>query len=190
MTNIKNLLPCRTLRAAAAASILSALVWLAASSAVSAQPIKIVAVGASNTKGWGVGVENSFSSQLGAKLRARGYHVEIHNAGVPGSRTHGMLERLDHVVPDRTHLVILQPGSNDLRFFGSKEQRAANVAEIVRRLRARKIPVVVYDRDVPSNMYQWDGIHFTVAGHALIAERLLPEVTAMLATKSRTLARQ
>jgi acyl-CoA thioesterase-1 len=155
-----------------------------------ADPIHIVAVGASNTRGWGVGEENSFPSQIGTLLRARGYNVQIHNAGVPGSRTQGMLDRLDRVVPDGTSLVILQPGSNDLRFFGSKAQRKANIAEIVRRLRARGIPVVVYDRDVPRELLQWDGIHFTVAGHALIAERLLPEVLAVLRHHGRAAAQR
>jgi acyl-CoA thioesterase-1 len=155
-----------------------------------ADPIHIVAVGASNTRGWGVGEENSFPSQIGARLRALGYNVKIHNAGVPGSRTRGLLDRLDRVVPDGTGLVILQPGSNDLRFFGSKAQRTANIAEIVRRLRTRGIPVVVYDRDIPRKLLQWDGIHFTAAGHALIAERLLPEVLAALRRRDRAAARQ
>jgi hypothetical protein len=38
-----------------------------------------------------------------------------------------MLGRIDRDVPDETDVVIVQPGSNDQRFFGTLQQRAANV---------------------------------------------------------------
>jgi acyl-CoA thioesterase-1 len=50
-----------------------------------------------------------------------------------------MLRRIDKDVPSGTDIAILQPGGNDLRFFGTKQQRAANIAEMERRLRARSI---------------------------------------------------
>jgi acyl-CoA thioesterase I len=88
-----------------------------------------------------------------------------------------MLNRLDSAVPAGTDLVVLQPGSNDLRFFGSKERRSANIQAIVSRLHARNIRVVVYDPgDLPSDAYQWDGIHFTTATHAKIAATLAAEI--------------
>ena len=46
-----------------------------------------------------------------------------------------------------------RPGSNDLRFFGTLEQRTANVAEMARRLRARSIKVLVYDEPVPPRVF-------------------------------------
>src|SRR5262245_57312724 len=36
--------------------------------------------------------------------------------------------RLDSAVPKGTDIVILQPGANDLRFFGTKEARTANIS--------------------------------------------------------------
>jgi acyl-CoA thioesterase I len=69
------------------------------------------------------------------------------------------------------------PGDNDLRFFGSKEQRAANIATIVDRLRARNIRVIVFENTiVPEAYYQWDGIHFTSEGHTLVASHLMQQL--------------
>jgi hypothetical protein len=46
--------------------------------------------------------------------------------------------------------------ANDLRFFGSKEQRDANITAILRRLHARHIKVIVFENTiVPVKLYQW-----------------------------------
>jgi len=146
-----------------------------------AGPLNIVAIGASNTAGWGVGSQNAYPARLQAMLRDEGYDARVINAGVSFSTTNGMLGRLDSAVPAGTSLLILQPGGNDLRFFGSKEQRAANIAAIVRRMRERKIEVIVFDNDiVPPEYLQWDGIHFTAKGHAWAASWLMLEVIASL----------
>lgn len=153
-------------------------------SGIAAAPLNIVAVGASNTAGWGVGSSNAYPAQLEAMLKAKGYDAHVTNAGVSFSTTTGMLERLDSVVPSGTSVVILQPGGNDLRFFGSKERRAANIAAIVRRMRARHIGVIIFENEVvPSEYYQWDGIHFTAKGHARAASWLMQKVMAPLERK-------
>lgn len=108
-------------------------------------------------------------------LKARGIEAEVVNAGVPFDTTGKMLARLEHDVPRGTSIVILQPGGNDLRFFGSQQQRSANIDEIKRRLHARRIAVIVYDEPLPKT-HLFDGIHLTPTGHRLIAEALLPRV--------------
>jgi acyl-CoA thioesterase-1 len=102
------------------------------------------------------------------------------NAGVGFDTTGGMLRRIDPAVPDGTRLLILQPGGNDRRFFVAEDRRAANIAAITSRLGARGIKVIVFDPVFPGEYYIFDGIHFTAAAHARIAERLLPEVIAAL----------
>jgi acyl-CoA thioesterase I len=104
---------------------------------------------------------------------------------VPFDTTAAMLKRIDSDVPQGTDVVILQPGANDRRFFVSREQRAANVAEMARRLRARGIKVVVYDEEIPWRYYSFDFIHLTPEGHAMIAAALLPRITA-IAGRPRT----
>jgi acyl-CoA thioesterase-1 len=145
-----------------------------------AAPVRIVAIGASNTHGWYIGKQAAYPAQLQALLKARGIDAQVTNAGVPFETTGMMRQRLDAEVPDGTNLVILQPGANDLRFFGSREKRAENIAEMSERLRARSIPVIVYDEDIPIRYYTFDFIHLTREGHAMIATKLLPLVIAKL----------
>jgi acyl-CoA thioesterase-1 len=134
-----------------------------------AVPLRIVAIGASNTHGWYVGNQGAYPAQLQALLRAKGIDAQITNAGVPFDTTAMMLRRIDRDVPNETDIVILQPGSNDVRFFGTMEQRAANIAEMTRRLRARAIEVIVYDENIPLRYYTINFIHWTREGHAMIA---------------------
>ncbi len=87
--------------------------------------------------------------------------------------------RLNAAVPKGTDIVILQPGANDLRFFGTKAARTANIAAMVRDLHARGIRVIVYDPDkIPADFYQWDHIHFNAAAHAKIAAILAAQIEA------------
>ena len=114
-----------------------------------------------------------------ALLRKKGINANVTNAGVNGDVTAGMLNRLDAAVPKGTDIVILQPGANDLRFFGTKAARAANIAAMAQRLRARGIRVIVYDPDkIPADFYQWDRIHFNAAAHAKIAAILAAQIAA------------
>jgi acyl-CoA thioesterase I len=164
-----------------ALAVLSALLLLAwATIGAQAAPVGIVAIGASNTHGWYVGKAGAYPTQLQALLRAKQIDAQVTNAGVPFDTTAMMLRRLDREVPDGTEIVILQPGANDRRFLGTREQRAANIAEMERRLRARGIKVVVYDEEIPLRYYTLDFIHLTREGHAMIAAALLPRVLILI----------
>jgi acyl-CoA thioesterase I len=164
--------------AAAAAAALSL------TSPAAAATLNIVAIGASNTTGFGVGSDHAYPALLQAMLRKKGINANVTNAGVNGDVTGGMLSRLDAAVPKGTDLVILQPGGNDLRFFGTKERRTANINAMVAKLRARHIRVIVYDPDpVPPDFYQWDHIHFNAAAHAKIAATLAAQISAQAAVK-------
>jgi acyl-CoA thioesterase-1 len=148
-----------------------------AASALPAGALNIVAIGASNTSGTGVGAQSAYPAVLQAMLRKKGIDAKVTNAGVPGDVTAGMKSRLDAAVPKGTDIVILQPGANDLRFFGTKEARAANIAAMVQHLHARGIRVIVYDpATIPADFYQWDHIHFNAAAHAKIAATLAAQI--------------
>jgi acyl-CoA thioesterase-1 len=143
---------------------------------------QIVCLGASNTVGEGVSKQDSFPAQLEVMLRAKGYTGQIANEGISGDTTSGMLRRLDRAVPPGTRVVILQPGGNDAR-QGSAADRAANVAEIQARLKARGITVIMLEHETahaggPQNLS--DGIHFKPEGYRLIASWLLPDVLRAL----------
>jgi acyl-CoA thioesterase I len=165
---------------------LAALILLCAPAVPSARAqatVTIVALGASNTDGWGVDRSEAYPAQLQALLRARGVDVTVRNAGIPGDTTGGMLARLGSWLADGVRLVILQPGTNDER-MGLGAERAGNIGKIRAQLDARSIGLIVVENSVldalPRREMREDGIHFTPAGHALLAERILPEVLAAL----------
>ena len=142
---------------------------------------KIVAIGASNTWGFGAGAGQSYPSQLEAMLKAHGYKVQVVNAGVLGDTTRGMLARLDASVPGDARIVILQPGGNDLRFGYTKEERAKNIRAMVAKLQKRGIRVIVADNlQGLLAKHSADGIHFNGEAHALIAKKLYPQVAGAL----------
>jgi acyl-CoA thioesterase I len=120
--------------------------------AVAAAPLRIVAIGASNTQGWYVGNQGAYPAKLQALLKAKGIDAQVINAGVPFDTTAGMLKRIDSDVPTGTDIVILQPGANDRRFLGTKEQRAANIAAMERRLRNRSIKVIATRKSPFANL--------------------------------------
>ena len=143
---------------------------------VSAQ---VVALGASNTEGKGVGSSEAFPAQLQAMLRAKGAAMSVTNAGVSGDTTGGMLARLASAVPQGTRIVIVQYGGNDAR-KGESGSRAANIAAIENQLRTRHIKILRADGLVlaalRAGMMQPDGIHLTVAGHQRVAAQLLQSI--------------
>jgi acyl-CoA thioesterase-1 len=146
--------------------------------------VRIVALGASNTEGFGVSTWEAYPARLQALLKDRGVDAEVVNAGLSGDTTAGMLARLDAFLLDGTHLLILQPGGNDTRYGITPTETAGNVAKIRSLLEQRGIPLIVIDNTflgrLPDTEMQLDGIHYTANGYAILAERLLARVLAGL----------
>lgn len=166
-----------------------------------AEPIRIVALGDSNTAGLFAGRRNAFPALIEQSLRAVGHDVEIVNRGISGDTTGGMLARLDSAVPRGTDIAIVQGGYNDGRKGVSPAQRDANVDAILRRLAARGVKTILCGLDganwsgiaqrsgatlVPgSTCYDaanvgFDGLHMNRAGHRIVASRLGPVVQRLL----------
>ncbi len=163
-------------------AILAATLGLVVAGAASAQ---IVALGASNFAGQGVDSDAAFPAQLARMLAAKGFHVQVASAGISGDTNAGMLGRLDSDVPAGTTIVILDAsgGTFNARHKGLGDQ-AADLASIKARLRARGIRVIpLWGRSIKQK--QADGLHFSVAGHALAAARLLPSVIQALGNQGR-----
>lgn len=156
--------------------LLIAMAYLAATGAAEAAHTLVVALGASSTAGKGVEVQQTYPAQLESMLNALGLQVRVVDAGVNGDSSAGMLARLDADVPDGTRIVILQAGTNDAGAPGHNE----NIAEIVARLKARSIRVVLFRtalmRDLRHDYTQDDGHHLTPEGYRILASRLLPLV--------------
>ena len=151
-----------------------------ASAPAFAATVQIVALGASNTAGKGVGEAAAWPAQLEAMLRAKGHDVRVHNAGISGDDTSRMLGRMGSAVPDGTMIVILDKATSNDRKRGVST--GANVAAIQSRLKARHIKSFVIPgmHGWANQQLQADGIHITVAGHRAVAARLVPVVMSMM----------
>ena len=113
-----------------------------------AEPIKIVALGGSNTYGQGVSRDEAYPAQLERLLRAAGYDVVVKNEGTNGQTTLDELGKVNSAVPDGVKIVIFAPGGNDNRsdsnrFVGNSDY---NIRTIVQKLLDRHILVLFSGR--------------------------------------------
>ncbi len=116
------------------------------------KPIKLVALGDSLTAGYGLPAQSAFPVRLQQALRKKGVAVEIVNAGVSGDTSTGGRDRLDWSVPPDTDAVIVELGANDaLRGIDPKVTRAA-LEDILKKLKARNIAVLLCGMYAPPNM--------------------------------------
>jgi len=132
--------------------ILCAAIYSARGSAAKADPVRIVAFGDSLTAGLGLAPQDAFPSKLAGALRAKGFDVTVANAGVSGDTTSAALARLDWSVPPGTEAVILEFGANDAFRGVIPSIVNQNLDEIVRRLKARNIEVLLAGMYAPRNL--------------------------------------
>ena len=119
-----------------------------------AQPFKMVVLGDSLSAGLGLAGPAAFPTRLQKALKDKGIDVEMINAGVSGDTSSGGRDRLDWSVPEGTEAVIVELGANDaLRGLDPAVTRAA-LTDIVNRLKARKIAVMLCGMLAPPNYGQ------------------------------------
>ena len=148
---------------------------------LSAASAQIVALGASNTAGYGLSSSQSWPAQLQAMLQARGSATKVINAGISGDTSAGILSRIGSAVPEGTRIVILSVFAyNDNRKGISPAEHQANVAAIERQLRSRGIRIInangLIQSALKAGMVQGDGIHLTAEGCRRVATGLLGSV--------------
>jgi acyl-CoA thioesterase-1 len=148
---------------------------------LSAASAQIVALGASNTAGYGLSSSQSWPAQLQAMLQAKGSATKVINAGISGDTSAGILSRIGSAVPEGTRIVILSVFAyNDNRKGISPAEHQANVAAIERQLRSRGIRIInangLIQSALKAGMVQGDGIHLTAEGCRRVAMGLLGSV--------------
>jgi acyl-CoA thioesterase I len=136
------------------------IVWVLALSAIvaaplpavaAAKPVAMVVLGDSLSAGYGLPAAAAFPAKLEKALRSSGLDVKIGNAGVSGDTSSGGRDRLDWSVPEGTDAVILELGANDaLRGTDPKVTRAA-LSDILTRLKARGVAVLLCGMLAPPN---------------------------------------
>ena len=116
-----------------------------------APPLKLVVLGDSLSAGLGLSASDAFPAKLQKALKDKGIAVDIGNAGVSGDTASGGRDRLDWSVPEGTQGVILELGANDaLRGTDPAVTRAA-LSDILTRLKARGIAVLLCGMLAPPN---------------------------------------
>ena len=111
----------------------------------------VVALGDSLTAGLGVGADEAFPARLQARLRAEGYDYRVVNAGVSGDTTAGGLRRVDWALRAHPDVVIVALGANDGLRGQSPPAIRANLEEIVARLQAAGVRVLLVGMRLPPN---------------------------------------
>ena len=123
--------------------------------AASAQQIKILAIGTSLTQGYNLPPGTDFTAVLQARLKAKGHDVVVINAGVSGDTSAGGLARveaLDWIVKEPVDGVIVELGGNDALRALDVEQLRGNLDQILVKLKARGLPVLLAGMKAPRNL--------------------------------------
>ncbi|HEX8029794.1 MAG TPA: arylesterase [Vicinamibacterales bacterium] len=112
---------------------------------------RIVFLGDSLTAGLGLASDKSFPSLIGKRLKDRGLDYEVVNAGLSGDTSAGGLRRVDWSLEGDVRLLIVALGGNDgLRGLPPAELKK-NLAAILDRAKARRIPVILAGMEAPPN---------------------------------------
>jgi acyl-CoA thioesterase-1 len=119
--------------------------------AESTKPFKLVVLGDSLSAGLGLPAQDAFPAKLQKALQAKGIAVDMTNAGVSGDTSSGGRDRLDWSVPEGTEGVILELGANDAMRGIDPDLTRAALTDIVQRLKARKIAVMLCGMLAPPN---------------------------------------
>jgi acyl-CoA thioesterase-1 len=122
-----------------------------AASASEAKPVKLVVLGDSLSAGLGLSAADAFPAKLQKVLRDKGIAIDIGNAGVSGDTASGGRDRLDWSVPEGTQGVILELGANDALRGTDPAVTKAALSDILTRLKARGVPVLLCGMLAPPN---------------------------------------
>jgi len=129
--------------------------------------LRIVALGDSLTVGFELPASAAFPARLEAALKAKGIDATIANAGVSGDTAANGLARLDWSVPDSTDGVIVALGGNDMLRGIDPEVTHKALDEILRRLSARRLPVLLAGMRAAPNLGEDFGKRFDAMYPAL-----------------------
>lgn len=107
---------------------------------------KVIALGDSLTFGYGATPETAYPAVLASKS---GWQVI--NEGVSGDTSEGVLKRLDSVLEQSPSLILLGIGGNDVLQRVAPATTKANISQIVDKIKAKNIPVVLIAEPYFSN---------------------------------------
>ena len=124
----------------------------AASTPVPAAQQRLMVYGDSLVAGYGLSAGEGFPEQLQQALTAAGRDVKVLNAGVSGDTTAGGLARLDWALSDPPDAVMIILGGNDLLRGLDPQQTRENLQQILTRLQAQNIKILLCGMLAPVNL--------------------------------------
>ena len=104
----------------------------------------IVCFGDSLTYGTGAALDKDYPSQLSDMIG-----LPVINAGVPGDTTASALARIDDVLAEKSRIVMLTLGGNDLKNRVPKQTAFDNLKQIVETIQITGALVVIGGIDIP-----------------------------------------
>ena len=116
---------------------------LAAASPAAARAIRLVVLGDSLTAGLGLPPGKAFPDRLQAALRARGWNVDVLNAGVSGDTAANGLARYDWAVPADADALIVELGANDMLRGLKPESTKTTLSAILDKAAAARLPTLI-----------------------------------------------
>jgi acyl-CoA thioesterase-1 len=117
-----------------------------------ARTLRLVALGDSLTAGFGLPRDQAFPEALEKALRARGYDVDISNAGVSGDTAADGLARYDWAVPRGTDALIVELGANDMLRALDPAAAEDSLARILAQAKAAHIATLLTGMRAAPNM--------------------------------------
>jgi acyl-CoA thioesterase-1 len=130
-------------------AVLAGLMLTPTAAFAAGKPKIVTMLGDSITAGYGLPAAQSLPVQLEAALKARGLNVKVRGAGVSGDTTQAGLARVDFSVQADTSLCIVALGGNDLLQGLDTRRTHDNLAGILRKLKARRIPAMLAGMRAP-----------------------------------------
>jgi len=113
---------------------------------------KILVLGDSLAAGYGLLAGQSFPARLEVRLRSIGHNVRVLNGGVSGDTSAGGRARLSWALADKPNFVIIELGANDgLRGLDPVAMRD-NLEDIILRLKAVNIGILLTGMRAPPNI--------------------------------------
>lgn len=122
------------------------------SSAMAATEMRILAFGDSLTAGYNLPPGDAFPVKLEAALKAKGYAVQVINAGVSGDTTAGARARLDWALADHPDYAIVELGANDALRGLDPVLAQANLDAILGTLEAHQVKILLAGMLAPPNL--------------------------------------
>jgi len=139
--------------------------------ALAQTPARVLMLGDSITAGYGLPPGQGLVPRLQAALVAAGRPVRLLDAGVSGDTTAGGLARVEWSLAENPQAAVVALGGNDgLRALPPAASRA-NLAGILDRLAARRIPTLLAGMLAPPNLGGDYGREFAAIYSSLAAER-------------------